>query len=160
MAHRHESLVPLSKDHYHGLLLAQQIKTAERVMMPGWPSDAVRQAAFICSFFAEHLTPHFADEERALFPLVVEHVPSASSQVEDLLRDHRAMEDFARRFKQPDPARVATQISEFGDLLERHIRKEERELFPLFEAKAPAEILERVGHLLHPTDTSQNRPPT
>jgi hemerythrin-like domain-containing protein len=29
-------------------------------------------------------------------------------------------------------------IFDLGDLLERHIRKEERELFPLFE--------ERVGH--------------
>lgn len=160
MAHRHKSLVPLSKDHYHGLLLAQQIKTTERVMMMGWPTDPVRQAAFVCSFFAEHLTPHFADEERALFPLVREHVPSASAQVEDLLRDHRTMEQFAQQFENPDASRVAAQIAEFGDLLERHIRKEERELFPLFESKAPAGVLERVGHLLHRSDSSQNRSAT
>ncbi|MEX1139427.1 MAG: hemerythrin domain-containing protein [Bacteroidota bacterium] len=160
MAHRHESLVPLSKDHYHGLLLAQQIKTTGRVMMVGWPSDPAQQAAFICAFFAEHLTPHFADEERALFPLVVKHVPSASAQVDDLLRDHRDMKQFARSFEQPDPKRVAVQIAEFGDLLERHIRKEERELFPLFETQAPAEVLERVGHLLHRSNPPQIRPAT
>jgi len=159
MAHRHESLVPLSKDHYHGLLLAQQIKTTGRVMMVGWPPDPAQQAAFICAFFAEHLTPHFADEERALFPLVVKHVPSASAQVEDLLRDHRDMEQFARGFQQPDPKRVAAQITEFGDLLERHIRREERELFPLFEAQAPPDVLQHVGHLLHRPDSSQT-PPT
>ena len=129
-------------------------------MMPGWPSDPVKQAAFIRTFFAEHLTPHFADEERALFPLVAEHVPSASPQIEDLLSDHRAMEGFARGFEHPDPVRITTQIAAFGDLLERHIRKEERELFPLFEAQAPAEVLERVGHLLHRSDPSQNRQTT
>ncbi len=159
MAHRHESLVPLSKDHYHGLLLAQQIKTTDRVMMVGWPSAPAQQASFVRSFFAEHLTRHFADEEQSLFPLVVEHIPSASAQVDDLLRDHRAIEEFARIFEHPDPQRVAAQLGEFGDLLERHIRKEERELFPLFEAQAPPDVLQRVGHLLHRPDAPQD-PPT
>ncbi|MEX2115467.1 MAG: hemerythrin domain-containing protein [Bacteroidota bacterium] len=158
MAHRHESLVPLSKDHYQGLLLAQQIKTADRVMMAGWPSAPAQQATFVRSFFSEHLTRHFADEEQSLFPLVREHVPSASVQVDDLLQDHRDMEKFARSFEHPDPQRLPTQIAEFGDLLERHIRKEERELFPLFEAQAPPDVLQRVGHLLHRPDSSHDKP--
>ncbi len=157
MAHRSESLVPLSKDHYHGLLLAQQIKTTDRVMMVGWSSKPALQAAFICTFFAEHLVRHFADEEQSLFPLVVKHVPAASAQVSELVQDHRALEKFARDFEHPD-ANVAERIGEFGDLLERHIRKEERELFPLFETQAPSEVLQRVGILLHRSDPPQDRP--
>jgi hemerythrin-like domain-containing protein len=158
MAHRHESLVPLSKDHYHGLLLAQQIKTTDRVMMVGWPSSPAQQTEYICTFFAEHLVRHFSDEEQSLFPLVVKHIPSASAQVDDLVQDHRAMERFAREFEHPDPKQVTAHIREFGDLLERHIRKEERELFPLFEAQAPPSVLQHVGHLLRRSDSPQDKP--
>jgi hemerythrin-like domain-containing protein len=157
MAHRHESLVPLSKDHYHGLLLAQQIKTTDRVMMAGWPSNPSRQAAYIRTFFAEHLVRHFSDEEQTLFPIVVKHIPSASAQVNELLQDHRTMEKFAREFENPDAKQIVAQIREFGSLLERHIRKEERELFPLFESQAPLAVLQQVGHLLHRSDSAQDK---
>lgn len=70
------------------------------------------------------------------------------------------MEQFSEEFGNPDPNTVAVRIAEFADLLERHIRKEERELFPLFEAQAPADVLERVGHLLHRSDSSQDKPTT
>jgi hemerythrin-like domain-containing protein len=36
-------------------------------------------------------------------------------------------------------------IFDLGDLLERHIRKEERELFPLFEQKLEAGQAEAAG---------------
>lgn len=159
MSRRHDSLIPLSQDHYHGLLLAQQIKTADRVMMSGWPPDDPGRARFVRSFYAEHLIRHFEEEEQVLFPLAVDHIPESKSHVEDLLDDHRRMEDFVRAFEQQDAVDLATRLMEFGDLLERHIRKEERVFFPLFEQKAPAEILARVGHLLH-RSTSGGTPPT
>ena len=40
---------------------------------------------------------------------------------------------------------LAKLIFDLGDLLERHIRKEERELFPLFETQVNAEKAEQVG---------------
>jgi hemerythrin-like domain-containing protein len=40
---------------------------------------------------------------------------------------------------------LAKLVFELGDLLERHIRKEERELFPLFEAHVDAARAESVG---------------
>jgi hemerythrin-like domain-containing protein len=118
----------------------------------------LQQAAYIRTFFAEHLVRHFADEEQSLFPLVVKHIPAASAQVDDLVQDHRAMERFAREFEHPDPKQVAAHIGEFGELLERHIRKEERELFPLFEIQAPPAVLQRVGHLLNRSDSPQDKP--
>jgi hemerythrin-like domain-containing protein len=36
-------------------------------------------------------------------------------------------------------------IFDLADLLERHIRKEERELFPLFEAQFDDAAAERIG---------------
>ena len=40
---------------------------------------------------------------------------------------------------------LAKLIFDLGDLLERHIRKEERELFPLFEAHVEAAQADAVG---------------
>ncbi len=40
---------------------------------------------------------------------------------------------------------LAKLIFDLGDLLERHIRKEERELFPLFEAHVDAAQAELIG---------------
>lgn len=149
MARRHKSLVPLSQDHYHGLLLAEQIRTAERTILSGWPKDPAGQARFVVEFFREHLIPHFQAEEESLFPQVTEHVPSGRGQVKDLLKEHRLMREFAEGFRNPDPEKTPEQLKNFAQLLDGHIRKEERELFPLFEAEAPPEVLERIGHLLH-----------
>ena len=53
---------------------------------------------------------------------------------------------------------LAKLIFDLGDLLERHIRKEERELFPLFEAHVDAAQAEQVGaklkELLNPQSAS------
>jgi hemerythrin-like domain-containing protein len=40
---------------------------------------------------------------------------------------------------------LAKLIFDLADLLERHIRKEERELFPLFEAHFDEAAAERIG---------------
>ncbi|HEX4989484.1 MAG TPA: hemerythrin domain-containing protein, partial [Candidatus Binatia bacterium] len=40
---------------------------------------------------------------------------------------------------------LAKLIFDLGDLLERHIRKEERELFPLFEQHVEGENAETAG---------------
>jgi hemerythrin-like domain-containing protein len=40
---------------------------------------------------------------------------------------------------------LAKLIFDLADLLERHIRKEERELFPLFEAQFDDAAAERIG---------------
>lgn len=148
MAQRHESLISLSRDHYEGLLLALQIKTADRVIMVGWPKEAADQAKFIAKFYQDHLKKHFKEEEEALFPLIVRSIPSGKPQVEDLLSDHRKIEDYIGKFEADNPEDLPARLGQFSDLLERHIRKEERELFPLFEKEAPAEILENARQLL------------
>jgi len=149
MARRHESLIPLSKDHYQGLLLAQQIKTNDRIMLVGWPSDPKVQAQFVAGFYKEHLVSHFEAEEKSLFPLIAKHIPAARGRIDELVLEHRRMEEFAGRFAGPDADIAKEELTKFSELLEAHIRKEERELFPLFESKAPPEVLEQAKDLLH-----------
>lgn len=147
MARRHQSLVHLSHDHHDGLLLARQILDERATMLPDWPGDLRKQASFILEFFRRHLRPHFTEEEELLFPLIRRAVPAAASDIDRLLNEHRWIEEFMSDFSSDQPLR-AERLKQFGALLEGHIRKEERELFPLFEQKAGPEALAEAEAIL------------
>ncbi|MGZ8489442.1 MAG: hemerythrin domain-containing protein, partial [Candidatus Binatia bacterium] len=70
--------------------------------------------------------------EEVLFPLMRERVAGCAELLDQLIKDH---EQLRRAMAQLEAGMgLAKLIFDLGDLLERHIRKEERELFPLFEA--------------------------
>ena len=150
MVRRHQSLIPLAQDHYHGLLLVQQIREHKRIIMTGWPPDPAGQARRVAEFYEEHLKNHFDAEEQALFPLASKHVESARAVVQELLNEHRALETFVAQFREAAEGITEQRIEEFASLLEQHIRKEDRVLFPLLEEHAPAEVLSQVESLMHP----------
>ncbi len=47
--------------------------------------------------------------------------------------------------REPGPPRYRDALDEFSALLERHVRKEERQLFVEFEQRMPAEEAVKVG---------------
>jgi hemerythrin-like domain-containing protein len=140
---RHESLIPLSREHHYGLMLCLRIRRG----LPlhggdeGW---ARAKAALAAEFFASDLTAHFKAEEEALFPAMRDFV-GAHGLINELLSQHRELERLGEQLRQVAGARVVEALGEFADLLEAHIRKEERELFPLYEKQAGAELVAKVG---------------
>jgi len=144
MARRHPALVPLASDHYNGLALALRLQQGTKALTRMWSHDLKFQAGYVVSFFQTELQHHFVVEEKVLFPVVVRHVKEARAIVDDLLNDHRAMESMVKRFCEPVSTALAQELNEFGRILEHHIRKEDRQLFPLFETQAPPEVLKRT----------------
>ena len=70
-------------------------------------------------------------------------VPESAALLDDLLLDH---ETFGQGVKAlASGAGVSKLIFDLGDLLERHIRREERELFPLFEQGVESSRAEAAG---------------
>jgi hemerythrin-like domain-containing protein len=90
------------------------------------------------------LRPHFAAEEQLLFPLVDRHVPAVRPLTERLLTDHRTFERTTEELQSPDPTTLERVLTEYGERLERHIRLEDRELFPAIEAGVPQEALRKL----------------
>ena len=136
MSKRHPSLVPLSREHHHGLLLAFRIK--QGLPQTRKPHDSPQQqAADSVRFFKESLAPHFMAEEDILFPAIRTMQPQASSLLDQLIQEHATLRDLVAQIaRQPsDGLRLIALLSSFGSILERHIRCEERELFPLYEAQ-------------------------
>ncbi|MGZ8532014.1 MAG: hemerythrin domain-containing protein, partial [Candidatus Binatia bacterium] len=90
------------------------------------------RATEVLEFYRANLVAHFKAEEEVLFPLMRERVAGCAELLDQLIKDH---EQLRRAMAQLEAGTgLAKLIFDLGDLLERHIRKEERELFPLFEA--------------------------
>jgi len=140
---RHASLLPLSHDHHHGLALALRCrKQALGQMQPVGAHGLRQRAEELRNFILNNLERHFEAEEEILFPLIRSCVPESHGLVEDLLREHEQMRRGVSHLE--EGAGLSKILFDLGDLLERHIRREERELFPLFESHVPAVQAEEV----------------
>ena len=129
---RHASLIPLSQDHHHGLALALRCRKQALGQMKPMGADGLRERAKeFLDFYTSSLVPHFQAEEEILFPLLRRAVPGSTEMIDELVRNHTEIRQAIPRLEAG--AGLAKLIFDLGDLLERHIRKEERELFPLFE---------------------------
>lgn len=141
---RHISLIPLSREHQYALLLCLRIHRGlpEHSGDQGWlrvkGDNAVR-------FFESELAVHFQAEEQILFPAMNE-ISESSPIIDELLADHRRIRQLVTTLAEVDVGLLATTLKEFADILEAHIRKEERVLFPIYEEQASPETRLRVGN--------------
>jgi len=127
---RNDALVPLSREHHQGLLLCGKIKTGLSKNVE--PERIKRYADW---FYAEHLTPHFAEEENALFPIL----GNDNALVTRAIQEHRELEKLFA-----DNSNVEHTLRSIADLLDKHIRFEERELFELIQRTATEEQLQAL----------------
>jgi len=151
MPKRHPSLVPLSHDHHHGLALALRCrKQALGQIKPTGVEGLRLRASEFLTLYATELSSHFEAEERILFPQMSLHVPQSEQLIADLVGDHESLRLAVAKLQAS--AGLGKVIFDLGDLLERHIRREERELFPLFEQHAAVigadEIAETLTNFL------------
>jgi hemerythrin-like domain-containing protein len=137
---RSEALKGLSHQHHQGLFAALQLKRAS-------PETAAEARKAFLDFFEREGAHHFRAEEELLLPAYARHTGFDEPGIVRVLTEHV---DLRRRGQDveasadPDPAA----LRELGELLERHIRFEERELFPMIEQALPDEELERLGAAL------------
>jgi mannose-6-phosphate isomerase-like protein (cupin superfamily) len=128
---RHPALVHLSHDHHHALVQARRLRRGAA------GRDPAGAAAAFAAFFADVTVPHFREEEEELFPLAAMSEEARPLLVQSLL-DHQQLHALVARLGQLDePADV---MPEIAGLFEQHVRREERELFPLLERIAADEL--------------------
>ena len=145
MAKRHPSLVPLSHDHHNALALAIRCrKHGLGQLKPGDPMAVKELAIEVKNFFRQYLKPHFEAEEKVLFPLIKLHSSAdGESLIATLLRDHEQIGTTVIALEKGSA--LSKTLFDLGDLLDRHIRQEERVLFPIFEQAVPHGPAEQAG---------------
>jgi len=136
---RDPALVPLSQQHHNGLALCV---LTERALRGDRAAATInRLATQAIDRYEVELTNHFAIEEQLLFPLIERELGNMPI-LDELIADHREIE---RMIGQLRTAPSAELLERFCDLLRRHIRREENELFQDAQLQLPARILAAAG---------------
>ena len=130
---RAAELAPLSRDHHVALEHALRLRRASA-------DDAAAVVAAFLAFLVDEGRAHFAREEALLAP----EVPADRADLAERMLDEH--EEILRRAAALGTRPEAGPARELGELLSRHVRFEERELFPLLERRLPASRLREIGH--------------
>ena len=119
---RHKALQPLSRDHHYGLLLCWKIRAGFNKKI-----DPKRIWIYVSWFYKNHLISHFELEEKYIFPIL----GNGNALVKKALSQHRRLR---RLFKDIDNKTIS--LNKIEEELDKHIRFEERVLFPEIQKTA------------------------
>ena len=122
---RHQKLQNLSREHHGALQLALR---AKRAAMSGDLTQIKVMATSCIAAFRAELDPHFVVEENTLLPLLAS--VGEDKLVTRVECDHAELRRLSVQLQQAD---VKTLLG-FAELLNSHVRFEERELFVVLEA--------------------------
>jgi len=134
---RSQSLVKLSREHHFSLLFGWKIRQ-------GIKNNTVlsRMVPYAEYFWKHHLLPHFREEEEILF------VPASDPLVLRAKEEHVQIRQLIESLLDPQDVTLKAQLLLLADQLDKHIRFEERELFPHLEKILLPDQLERIGRQL------------
>lgn len=131
---RDANLVPLSRQHFRALALCMRIHRKR-----GTPADWQRE---MLSLWEADIRFHFTVEEKFLFP-AARRIAAVVSLVRELRAEHtRLRRAFAVARRRP---LTSAELTRFADLLEAHIRKEERQLFEECQKRMSEKELGEIG---------------
>jgi hemerythrin-like domain-containing protein len=145
MQRRHKSIINLSRDHHHGLILAQLIKQNAPVYK-NLPDTIEGKVLYTLNAYKTELLPHFKKEEEFLFPVIKEKNNTLSELVNQLIEEHKKITILVEKLKN-DENKIPI-LDEIGNLLIQHIRKEENELLKIVQDFLTEEELEKMEGLL------------
>ena len=135
---RHPALVPLSHDHHAELVQARRLRLASGSDVPEARLEASVQ--YVAAF--SETARHFQLEEEQLFPALATSVGN-SPLLDEVLDEHQELRSLAATLAGQAAAGHASSetMARLADVLEAHVRREERVLFPLIERTLSDEAL-------------------
>ena len=140
---RTQELRTLSEDHHHGLVHARRLTRATD------EANSIEPVAReFLEFWQKDASIHFRKEEEVLLPVVARYGGDLSLEpIVKMLEDHARIRGLVMQLSDEavgGKVRPET-LHEIGELLEAHIRLEEREVFPLIEESLPEAALTELA---------------
>jgi hemerythrin-like domain-containing protein len=130
---RSEQLSPLSREHHDGLLFIWKIRQGVR-----YGIDVDRIAPFVKWFWQSHLQSHFKKEED-LLPAVL---PATTPLMQQMFAEHASIKNYIDK---TDENVDYGFLENLANLVNDHIRFEERQLFNEIEKAATADQLQHLA---------------
>jgi len=128
---RHPALHHLSHDHHHGLLLCWKIRQGFKLDI-----EPNRIKDYCEWFWGNHLQAHFEEEEKLIFPVLSNDDP----MIKQAMSEHKRLRKLFSTWENPEKT-----LGQIEEELEKHIRFEERVLFPVIQEKATSSQLEIIA---------------
>jgi hemerythrin-like domain-containing protein len=133
---RDESLIALSRDHHQALKAAVNLRRASE-------QDLAETRQSTAKFWIDHGERHFQIEEQILLPAFARHADPGDAAVVKVLVEHVRIREGMGRVEAGEMTLEG--CHELGDLLQAHVRHEERVLFPMIEQALPEPELIELG---------------
>jgi len=130
---RDTNIIPLSRDHHDGLLFCWKIRQG---LTKGVSLDRIRR--YVGYFWTHHLEEHFRQEENILFSRL------SYPLCERAIEEHRQIARLIHLIVDEN-SNTPEDCRRLAQLVDVHIRFEERQLFPLLEEMLPKERLSAIG---------------
>lgn len=142
---RHSSLAILSRKHHGALILAQLLKKGTPVYK-GLPADLVGKADYAIRFYKAELIKHFDEEEQAVIKKIKGINVGLDKMANEIAVEHKGLTSSFESIK--NAGDLATHLDKLGCALQKHIRKEEREFFPLIQELCSEKLLAEIEQAL------------
>jgi hemerythrin-like domain-containing protein len=142
---RSQQLSPLSIEHHDGLLFIWRIRQGLNIYAH---LDKIRR--YTLWYWKEHIMPHFFQEEKILSPLIDKDDP----MIQQMKNEHEQIRELILSLDKDADKQTFIILC---DLIEKHIRYEERELFPYLEQRLNTEQLNNIHQQLknHPVSCGE-----
>ena len=131
---RREELQALSEDHHNALVIALRCRRLAQGKFDTEPADFW---ASVVEFVALQITPHFEVEETLLLPAL--RTLGEAAMADRILDEHERL-----RAMITDTVPADGDLHAFGQLLDDHIRYEERVVFESTQDRLPADALSEI----------------
>lgn len=145
MRRRHEALHPLTHHHHHALVAALKLKRAGT----GKSTLSIEEIkAELKAFWEPGGQEHFREEEEVLLPAYARHASLDLPEITEMLLEHVRIRSLVKDILEEEGKPVPL-MNELGHLLEEHVRKEERVIFPMIEDTLPEIEIQKLRPYLH-----------
>ena len=158
MPRRADALIPLSWDHHATLMVVRTIlRTLAGDSRFGQPCpDRMRE--MVTHLWEEKLQGHFDDEESVFGTAARTTRDDALVEMAArLAHEHAAIAAAVLRLERAEPDELPARLETAANLLDQHVRWEERTFFPALEQSLPESTLQALGLQLVSRRTKQGR---
>lgn len=131
---RNVNIVKLSKDHHASLMFCWKMRQGIKYHVA-----IERLIKYVQYFWAHHFSKHFKEEEEFFFK------PLKDEVVQKAIDDHQKIKTFIDQVTFPGTENEEDILLELAEMVDQHVRYEERILFPHLEEKLSDEQLETIG---------------
>lgn len=142
---RHMSIISLSREH-HGALILARLLQKDSPAYKNLPVDVAGKAAYATNAYQADLKAHFLTEEESLLEQVAGINNGMDLLIKEIYDEHTQLRMLFETISQSND--LESHLDSLGIMLEKHIRKEERVLFPLIQDTCDESLLDHIGKLL------------